>query len=210
MEADAARWEGSGKELKAIGVLGSDVYDKLLILQAVRKRFPNAIFFTTDLDARLLHTSQYEWTRNLVIASHFGLQLHPTLQNDIPSFRDSYQTSAFFSVLHSLGHVTSMGSSHGAPLEQDASMRRTAPESMKSVERSPSISVLMPFRIRRCRIAKMRRTINATQRRTSIPRAPCLNYGTRPDVAEWPTACTIFGITTLCGASSRSFLRACC
>ena len=127
MEADAARWEGSGKELKAIGVLGSDVYDKLLILQAVRKRFPNAIFFTTDLDARLLHSSQYEWTRNLVIASHFGLQLHPTLQSDIPSFRDSYQTSAFFSVLHSLGHVTSMGSSHGAPLEQDVSMRPTAP-----------------------------------------------------------------------------------
>ena len=39
-----------------------------------------------------------------IIASHFGLQLHPALQNDIPSFRDSYQTSAFFSVLASLGY----------------------------------------------------------------------------------------------------------
>jgi hypothetical protein len=105
LEADAALWEGSGKELKAIGVLGSDVYDKLLILQALRKRFPKAIFFTTDLDARLLHPSQYDWTRNLIIASHFGLQLHPALQNDIPSFRDSYQTSAFFSVLASLGYL---------------------------------------------------------------------------------------------------------
>jgi len=44
LEADAALWEGSGRELKAIGVLGSDVYDKLLILQALRKRFPKAIF----------------------------------------------------------------------------------------------------------------------------------------------------------------------
>lgn len=105
LEADAALWEGSGKELKAIGVLGSDVYDKLLILQAVRKRFPYAIFFTTDLDARLLHPSQYDWTRNLVIASHFGLQLHPALQYDIPSFRDGYQTSAFFSVLTAVGYL---------------------------------------------------------------------------------------------------------
>jgi hypothetical protein len=106
LEADAALWEGSGKELKAIGVLGSDVYDKLLILQAVRKRFPKAIFFTTDLDARLLHPGQYEWTRNLIIASHFGLQLHPALQYDIPSFRDGYQTSAFFAVLRALGYLT--------------------------------------------------------------------------------------------------------
>ena len=106
LEADAALWEGSGKELKAIGVLGSDVYDKLLILQAVRKRFPHAIFFTTDLDARLLHPSQYDWTRNLVIASHFGLQLHPALQDDIPSFRDGYQTSAFLSVLVAVGYLT--------------------------------------------------------------------------------------------------------
>lgn len=106
LEADAALWEGSGKELKAIGVLGSDVYDKLLILQAVRKRFPHAIFFTTDLDARLLHPSQYDWTRNLVVASHFGLQLHPALQYDIPSFRDGYQTSAFLSVLIAVGYLT--------------------------------------------------------------------------------------------------------
>jgi hypothetical protein len=114
LEADAARWEGSGKELKAIGVLGSDVYDKLLILQAVRKRFPHAIFFTTDLDARLLHPSQYDWTRNLIIASHFGLQLHPALQYDIPSFRDGYQTSAFFSVLAAVGYLTPTTPSSGA------------------------------------------------------------------------------------------------
>lgn len=91
---------------KAIGVLAADVYDKLLILQALRQRFPKAIFFTTDLDERLTHPSQYEWTRNLIIASHFGLQLREAIQRGVPPFRDSYQTSAFFSVLQAVGQIT--------------------------------------------------------------------------------------------------------
>ncbi|MBP8154541.1 MAG: hypothetical protein KAX87_04565, partial [Nitrospira sp.] len=45
----------SDGEFTAIGVLGSDVYDKLMILQALRSDFPHALFFTTDLDARLTH-----------------------------------------------------------------------------------------------------------------------------------------------------------
>jgi len=42
------------RAIAAVGVLGSDVYDKLLILQALRPEFPEALFFTTDLDALLL------------------------------------------------------------------------------------------------------------------------------------------------------------
>ena len=87
---------------RAIGVLGSDVYDKLLILQALRSNFPQAIFFTTDLDAQLAHPDQWPWTRNLVIASHFGLELREQFQKLIPPFRDSYQTSFFFTVLQAL------------------------------------------------------------------------------------------------------------
>ncbi len=89
-------------EFQAIGVLGSDVYDKLLILQALRKSFPQAIFFTTDLDALLVHPEQWDWTRNLVVASHFGLELQHDLQQTIPPFRDSYQTALFFSVQQAL------------------------------------------------------------------------------------------------------------
>ncbi len=96
----ALQMELSKKEpkqaIKAIGVLGSDVYDKLLILQALKKRFPRAIFFTTDLDARLAHPAEYEWTRNLIVASGFDLKLSPKLQGDIPPFRDAYQTSLFY------------------------------------------------------------------------------------------------------------------
>lgn len=82
--------------IKAIGVLGSDIYDKLLVLQASYELFPGAIFFTTDLDARFLHPDERRWTGNLVIASSFGLNLHPELQKNVPPFRDSYQTALFF------------------------------------------------------------------------------------------------------------------
>ena len=92
----------SGTSVKAIGVLGSDVYDKLLILQALRSRFPNALFFTTDLDARFLHPSQKGWTRNLLVASHYGLELHKNLQGMVAPFREGYQTAVFRSVLQAL------------------------------------------------------------------------------------------------------------
>ncbi len=102
LQEDAADVPGG---YRAIGVLGSDVYDKLLILQALKKSFPQAIFFTTDLDAQLTHSGQWPWTRNLIIASHFGLQLRQDLQKPIPPFRDSYQTALLFSVLQALKDI---------------------------------------------------------------------------------------------------------
>ena len=93
-------------QIRAIGILGSDLYDKLLTLQALRPRFPNAIFFTTDLDARLWHPNQLKWTRNMVVASSFGLELKPDLQQDIPPFRDSYQTAEYLGCLSALGLVS--------------------------------------------------------------------------------------------------------
>ncbi|NJO67629.1 MAG: hypothetical protein HC826_01385, partial [Rhodospirillales bacterium] len=87
--------------VRAIGIVGSDVYDKLLILQALQP-LRNKIFFTTDLDARYLHAEQKNWARNLVVASNFDLSLHPQLQGSTPPFRDSYQN----------GHVS--GDTHRA------------------------------------------------------------------------------------------------
>ncbi|HEB55967.1 MAG TPA: hypothetical protein ENI98_06630 [Gammaproteobacteria bacterium] len=85
-----------GKGILAIGVLGSDVYDKLLILRALHSRLMGVTFFTTDLDAQYLHPAEYPWTRNLLIASSFNLKLRPELQGSTPPFRDSYQTSVFY------------------------------------------------------------------------------------------------------------------
>ena len=92
-------------KVKAIGILGRDPYDALLILQAVREQFPNALFFATDLDARYFHEDEQKWTRNLIVVSQFGLQLEPSLQQSIPPFRSSLQTSAFFAALQAIGQV---------------------------------------------------------------------------------------------------------
>jgi hypothetical protein len=91
---DRIRKDGTGK-ISAVGVVGSDVYDKLIILQLLRPQFPQAVFFTTDLDARLYHPAEAEGTRNLIVASAFGLELAERWQGHIPPFRTSYQTSAF-------------------------------------------------------------------------------------------------------------------
>ena len=85
--------------VKAIGVLGSDFYDKYLVLQALGQRFPNVVFFTIDLDARFLYHPYNKWTRNLVVASGFGLQLRQGLQEEVPPFRDTHQTSLFLATL---------------------------------------------------------------------------------------------------------------
>jgi ABC-type transport system involved in multi-copper enzyme maturation permease subunit len=116
--------QANGGEITAIGVVGTDFYDKFLVLQALRQRFPDVIFFTTDLDARFLHPDNIKWTRNLVVASNFDLSLRkdpvvddqrnaPTkadrpdrktkkfvdIQGEVPPFRDNYQTSFFLTVL---------------------------------------------------------------------------------------------------------------
>jgi hypothetical protein len=83
-------------------VLGSDFYDKLLVLRALRPRFPQTIFFTTDLDARLSHPDVWGDTHNLIVASAFGLSLADDYQNSLPPFRDSYQTSVFASTFVAL------------------------------------------------------------------------------------------------------------
>lgn len=83
--------------ISAIGVVGSDVFDKLMILQALRPYFPGKIFFTTDLDAAYFSPQELPFTHNLIVGSSFGLTLAPELQKTIPPFRDSYQTAVFFS-----------------------------------------------------------------------------------------------------------------
>jgi hypothetical protein len=105
VRALVARIHDEGEGARAIGILGTDPYDALLIIKALRPAFPHAIFFTVDLDARHLHPSEYKSTRNMVIASPFGLQLDGGLQRDVPPFRSSYQTSAYLATLQAVGHI---------------------------------------------------------------------------------------------------------
>jgi hypothetical protein len=84
----------------AVGLTGSDAYDKLILLRAMSRRLPEAVFFTTDLEAPLWTANVLPYSRNLLVASACPLE-PDTLKNDypaleeFPTFRDVYQTAVF-------------------------------------------------------------------------------------------------------------------
>ncbi len=116
-EDDAALRRRFGPEsgIRAVGVLGTDVFDKLLVLQALHDALPNAIFFTTDMDAEFFQPREQAWARNLIVVSSFGLRLEDSLQRDFAPFRDGYQTSTYLATLLALDDVG--GATWAGPLE---------------------------------------------------------------------------------------------
>jgi hypothetical protein len=90
------------KGIRGIGLVGNDAYDKLLVLDALRDRFPKAVFFTADLDARLVSGKGVQSTRNLVVATAYGLTLNPGMQGESPPFRDTYQAGTYLATLVAL------------------------------------------------------------------------------------------------------------
>ncbi|MFJ3075966.1 MULTISPECIES: hypothetical protein [Pseudomonas] len=102
MLQDEAYRDAGQSGIGAIGVLGLDTYDKLLVLQALKSRMPNKLYFSTELDARMLQRGQAQVTRNLVLASPYGLTLTRALQQEMPPFRDSQQSAVFVAVLAAL------------------------------------------------------------------------------------------------------------
>jgi hypothetical protein len=123
-----ARRNRQGENVVAVGVLGSDIYDKMLVLQAVRPALPSAVFFTTDLDALYLERDMQPFTRNLVVASADDLDVKESRDHvldvarddvnilaqkagnlvspqwKLPPMRDSYQTVLVKEVQHILRH----------------------------------------------------------------------------------------------------------
>ena len=93
----------------AIGILGDDYYDKLMTLKALCPVFPDTLFFTTDLDAAMLLPGDNKFTRNLMVASGYGLSLVPSVQKDIPPFRNVYQTSTFLAVRAAMENANAPG-----------------------------------------------------------------------------------------------------
>ncbi len=78
----------------AVGLTGSDLYDKLVLLHALRRRLPEALFFTTDLDMRLCGPEEVRYTRNLLVASGYGVDPQPPDGRFLP-FRDLYQSAVY-------------------------------------------------------------------------------------------------------------------
>lgn len=91
-----------GKRVVAVGVVGSDPYDKLVVLQAIRPVFPEAHYFTTDLDRNMVMRENFPISRNLIVASPFGFSLETKAQGSALPFRDCYQTGVFHSVQRSI------------------------------------------------------------------------------------------------------------
>lgn len=98
-----------GGAIRAIGLFGSDVYDKLMILRALRPQFPEALFFTINYDAHFERRDDWQDTHNLIIGSPFGNSLfwlpnerekHP---DRVPPFRDNNQTSIYGGTLVATG-----------------------------------------------------------------------------------------------------------
>lgn len=103
-EGNAENQDGKNKGAKlpvrAVGVIGQDVHDKLLLIQALRPAFTERTIFTTDMDARLFHPETARYMRNVVISSALPLSLADLQMPVAPSsmfapFRDSYQTANY-------------------------------------------------------------------------------------------------------------------
>jgi hypothetical protein len=109
MKEDNARWQQEdGWGIRAIGLLGQDIYDKLMILRALRPQFPDAVFFTNNYDAHFERRDDWGDTHNLIIASPFGSTL-PEIYIEgmhIPPFRDTNQTSMYVGTLVATGRMT--------------------------------------------------------------------------------------------------------
>lgn len=93
--------------VRAVGLLGSDIYDKLMILRALRPELPDALFFTNNYDAHFERKEDWADVRNLIVASPFGSTLGgPTgFKQKVAPFRDNNQTSMFISALVATGRL---------------------------------------------------------------------------------------------------------
>ncbi len=126
-EKDRVSQLKTGRGVKAVVLLGSDVYEKLLILRALRPELPHALFATTDLDAQLLHPAEYNWTRSLIIASTYDLDLELPFPITTMPFRDSYQTSMYLATRMSFNSVLW----NKGTLDQTAMNNRIPPQLME-------------------------------------------------------------------------------
>src|ERR1700730_8745811 len=114
---------GGHNSLKAVGLLGSDVYDKLELLKALRPVLPEAVFFTNHLDARLAHPDEWKETHNLVVVSPFRLSINESLNErqkqryqNVAPFRDSGQTALYEATLESMGKLEARDAILNSPL----------------------------------------------------------------------------------------------
>lgn len=102
IERQADRLKSSQGQIRAIGVFGTSVFDKIKVIEILRNEFRNVWFFTVDLDASLVNNDNPLATRNILIGSALDLSVEAGNIRS-PEFRDSFQSAAFLSTLDALG-----------------------------------------------------------------------------------------------------------
>jgi len=114
-EKERHRRNAGGGTLRAIGLLGNDIYDKLMILRALRPEFPDAIFFTNNYDAHFELHDEWDDTHNLIVASPFTSTFLLDGKTRIAPFRDSNQTATYAGTLFAMGAVKKPDETVGEP-----------------------------------------------------------------------------------------------
>ena len=94
--------QSSRNKIRAIGVFGTNVFDKIKVIEILRREFKDVWFFTVDLDASLINNDSSFATRNVLVGSALDFSVQ-TAGVKSPPFRDSYQSAAFLSTLDALG-----------------------------------------------------------------------------------------------------------
>jgi hypothetical protein len=109
----------NGQKVGAVGILGADIFDKLLICRAIQPILKRQLFFTNNLDAWYWDPDEFRTCAGMIVASPFGLDTLPSgdgRQDSDPKpgglpFRNSYQASVYWSALEAVtyGHPISPG-----------------------------------------------------------------------------------------------------
>lgn len=127
----AANWANpqnhDGSRIRAVGIVGNDYYDKLLALKALRPAFPHAVFFTTDLNASMLHPDDNRFTRGMLVASGLGLNLSHAIQNGIAPFRTNYQTATYLAARVAMENALHPRANDGLAINQGSIDERLHP-----------------------------------------------------------------------------------
>ncbi|GAB4186938.1 MAG: hypothetical protein Tsb002_11810 [Wenzhouxiangellaceae bacterium] len=90
---------GQSRKIKAIGIFGVDVYDKLLVIQAIRSVTQDILIFTTDINANLIADASHDWLRGVLISSSYDLGANRAYSGQVTDvesiyyYRSNYQMS---------------------------------------------------------------------------------------------------------------------
>ncbi|RYY52347.1 MAG: hypothetical protein EOO09_21700, partial [Chitinophagaceae bacterium] len=107
VDEDRDRRSDAGGAIRAIGLLSTDLEDKLALLKILRPRFPEAVYFTNVLEADFLQSENTKYARNLLVFTRYDLEgknilTGQKLECELPVFRTAHQVALVDAIWASL------------------------------------------------------------------------------------------------------------